>query len=512
MKTLSYLLLLLSVLPRFTHAQNTDSLENVSLRYSIAEKAIRNHFAQYATGQEISGLNNYVNYDTKDNKVTLNGIIPLKNQDKLLSLKVNGAITDGITTLFSKAKLNTNASVEARLHFLNKRKWDVTLDDERLYEKQKKEVRALYRFKEDSLTYHHYQSIPQKLKETQHALLEYQKLRENAEKENKPLIQLLQLQDNIKWYLRAISNEDAEPDDLRKYRVTLDSLQKELPKTVALCQPSAIHVISGPDSLSWYSVTLRPLLGYDSLIIVATRKLNALSGESLEKQIKELDKNRKNALQNLGNAFKLRKINLKWITLSAGVSDRTFRHIDTSATLSYNTPFNSVSFVSPVLSLALHKIRVSTFSNKISFYQAYNFSILTSDNFSSMEKWEITENQKVMNKDSTRERLMDKNFNAYAGAYKKNILTAKVGYDWYGLLNEKQSFGVHLFPELLIQKSKQELNIGVGFFMNFLKNDSKEASVTLELFTKFLQPLRGDILNNMTAGIQIGIPINLKQL
>lgn len=514
MKTLSFVLLLwLSALPRFSLAQNTDSLENIRLRYALAKKAITNHFAQYATGQEISGLNNYVNYDTKDNKLTLNGVVPLKNQDRLLSLKIDGAITDGISTLFSKARLNTNTSIEARLHFLNKRRWEVTLEDETRYEKKKREMRARYRYKEDSLTYHYYQTVPQKLEETQQTLDLYKDLQTRAEKENQPLLQVLKLQENMSWYLQAMNNRYASAADRQKYRFTLDSLGKERSQIVALCTPSAIQVASyAADTIPLYRIILQPTLEYDSLIIVTTRKLNKFSTESLKEQLSELKKSREDALQSLGEEVKPGKINLKWVTLSAGLSDRSFRHLDTSASLSYDTPFNFISYMSPALSLAFHKIRVNTISDKISFYQAFNFSIRASDNFNRMEKWEITDSRKVMNKDSTRERVVEKNFNAYAGEYKKNILTAKAAYDWYGLLNEKQSFGVHLFPELLIQKSNHELNMGVGFFMNFLKNNSKEASIALELFAKFRQPLRGDVLNNMTAGIQIGIPINLKQL
>lgn len=521
------LLLFVSVcLYKEARAQKPDSMVDIELRNTIARKAVRSYFTQYATGQEISGLNNYVNYDTKDNRLTLNGIIPLKNPERLLSVKVNGAVSDGFTTLFTKSKLNSNTALELRLHLLNKKRWEVTLDDKQLYEKKKKELRARYQLKKDSLEFY-YQDNQQKLQEAQTALRNYQGLRRDITAENDAAIGVIHLQDQLIRYINYIRNHERALIDLErqehsenrvglqlqkeldKFKTERDSLFSQISEAVKLCSPSQVQLMEGP-AYPWYKVNLKSIIPADSMNIIYTRRVSSLSREgTLKDQLKQLDREKMKDLESLGDAVKLSEKKLNWITLSAGLADRSFQHI--TASNGYENQLKTLSFVSPMVSVGFHKIKTSQYSNRLSYYRLLSASVLTSDNFGSLKKLEITESRKSMNKDSTEERLSKKTFNAYSGEYKKNIWAVNIAYDWYGMFNRKQSFGVHVFPAFRIEKNNQEFNLGTGLFMNFLKADTKQALVALEVFAKFHQPLRGDLLNNMTAGIQIGIPINLKQ-
>lgn len=522
---------------------------------SLINNVVNNYFARFVAGQDNASLTNYLNYSIADSKLTFNGVLPLaKNKDSVnhyLSIKASGGISDGVAGIFTKSKLNTNTSIEAKWHFLNQNKWMIIPAKNDKYRIDRNQILNDFEYKRDSIILN-YQKNKQKMSAIEETLGKLRDKKKALISENNLKVNIITLQEKIVQLNKSIKNvedvlnkekelkerkdlTDQEKRDLKEFEEEHKNNEqkradwkRDLKKSCEDLNEFAKKItnfdlkeVGEIDNCKIYSVEINDsLIKHDSLIIAYTKKWNELSilkETNLGNQLKYNEKNKKNKLVELNDSFKIDEIRLNWSSISYSLSNNSFKFFDSKQ--KFEKQVSDTSYVTHSISLEHNWVKFSNFINEKSYYRVLKVSFLLTDSFDDLKKKEITNTTKI-EKDSTENRVITDKFNAYEGNYERNIPSLKLSYDSYNLFNKERSIGFHFFPEMIFSKANTKLNVGLGLFMNFLHQNSDKTPkpiVNAEFYIKLNELnhlLKADsfLLNQNEIGIKIGLPINFKQL
>lgn len=525
-------------------------LQTEEIDSKLIRKIINNQFSQVVVGQDKASLNNYISYETDNSKLTLNATFPLSSNkssiNNYLTLNASGAIDDnGIFRAFTNYKLNTNTSLEFSIHSLNKNNWSISIatDTYDAYKRQKEGIESDYKHKEDSI-YYKYQKMKIAFEKLQNELFQLQQERVNAQKTVDVKIYVMNRQNKLNLFEKAIisinevfekeeilrkklNRTQQENAELQELQSSHEKIQKEKDSISViikdLCQ-TINDTVSKYESLfinlsetDCRKFIMKPdaVLTIDSLIMVLQKKLNKYpvkEGQlvNLERLIAENDSLKKMRIEELRESFKIEEIEVGWSSFSYAISNSKFRLFDSKEM--FEKQVNSQTYVSHRLSYNYSHFKFSKLS--VQHFYKFRTSVFLTDNKDELEKKEITENTKII-KDASSERLLTQKYNVYVGDYKKNIVGLNVNFDYYKVFHRESFMGMHVFPEVIAKKNYFTINSGLGFFVNFLKKDDTKSIINAEFYIKFNDLLKNQknlFIDRHEIGIWLNIPITFKKL
>ncbi len=424
---------------------------NVKLDRGSMKSLLQKEFASMYTSTIKNGLGTFAEIDLTNTKVDFSGNLVFDN-GSVLGLKASGGVSDGIFSVFSNTKWNSNMSLNISYNFLGNKilKKDgrinsITYSAQALREIQAKEREAMTKYRIDSL----------KAKQD----LAIKKLNMDIQKLEK---QKKILEDTLKG-----------PNRFTDY-MTDTTLVKILELSEAIKNKNSTRANLQPGKVNLRALQVR--------------------GKTLGE---------------LKNSLNIEAFRMGWFSISAGLKNNSFKRFDPSA--DYAEQISKDSYLSPEFSVQYSFYNKSLEGFKTVFASLYIKGSLK-DNFSSLSKKEI--NEKTEHGSNPGDRYTYDKYTAYAGAYKKDIGSITIGSDVYWFLFSNNLAAIHFYPIYQIAEDLQpESNFGTGFYMSFKNKKEDKSPVNAEIFanlTNLFQmnnPRETNLFKRSTYGMRFTFPI-----
>lgn len=149
--------------------------------------------------------------------------------------------------------------------------------------------------------------------------------------------------------------------------------------------------------------------------------------------------------------------------LSAGISNNVFKLFD--GTLTPDKQISKLNYANQTF-----RLQYSIYNRTPTAYESYFLSLgtafLIQDNFSDLAKVEISETKNYgLN---TNDRFTTSKYNAFQGAYAKNLKSLSFYGDFYWFLFDDNMGALHFYPEhKFVESMNPSSNLGFGLLMTF---------------------------------------------
>ncbi|MBA7537200.1 hypothetical protein ES705_29467 [subsurface metagenome] len=474
----------------------------VGLNKYLVGELLKREFANLISPQSENNLGNFASFDSKDSELNFAGNIIFK-KGSVLGIKAKGSSSDGILSIFSNSKFNSQIGMDFQFNLLRLKDNLLYYDNSsyHAYIKNKKRIEQEYIIKSEQI---------EQRKDSLLFLSEIIKL--ETEKE-KVLLEINEVQlkydsiiivskiQELKLISKKLNKQISdEPNRFKK-----DSLECELSKCNKFTEFKENRLKNyrdynslKKDSLALYLSELEKKIGF------IKEEINNLP--SKVRLLFELDDWRAEEFRKLQKNLKIYGFNMRWFSFGYGLSNNSFNHFDPAQVI--DDQIQKKSYLNHQLRIQYSFYRLSPFSFE-SYYWSLGISFSIEDNLSELTSIELNEREDYgTNPD---ERYTINKYNAYIGEYKTNLKTLRLYGDFYYFLFEENKAAIHFYPEL---KSKDEynplLNLGFGFLISF-KGKNKNI-VNTELYYNLIDV--GDaneyeysLLKRSNLGIRFTFPI-----
>ncbi|MES2328715.1 MAG: hypothetical protein V4539_03865 [Bacteroidota bacterium] len=99
------------------HGQRMSFADSARLSDKVFKKTINQQFSNLVTGQSKTSIGNFASIDLREAEVSFAGS-RIFDSGRVMTIKTSGAVSDGLYSIFSNSKLNTQVSLDIKLHFL----------------------------------------------------------------------------------------------------------------------------------------------------------------------------------------------------------------------------------------------------------------------------------------------------------------------------------------------------------------------------------------------------------
>jgi len=110
---------------------------------NVLGKLLSYQFTNVITGQPSNTLGNFASVTPTDGKIDFAGSL-LFTDRVVITLKASGRATDGIVAIFDNNKLNTQISIETKIHILSLRKFSLSFDSDSAFALDEKVRTMMY--------------------------------------------------------------------------------------------------------------------------------------------------------------------------------------------------------------------------------------------------------------------------------------------------------------------------------------------------------------------------------
>ena len=138
------------------YSQDSINTRIIGLSPTVFKKVLNQQFSNLVTGQSKNSIGNFAALDLKENKVSFAGS-SIFNSGSVLSVTASGAVSDGLYSIFSNSKINTQVSLDLQYNFLalSKKKLQYDYDTLRQYQSKIDEIEYDYKLKKLSINSRH---------------------------------------------------------------------------------------------------------------------------------------------------------------------------------------------------------------------------------------------------------------------------------------------------------------------------------------------------------------------
>jgi hypothetical protein len=440
-------------------SQNDNYLVVDSLSIENINNLIRKQFSLLVTGQSTYSLGSFAALSIDKPSVTFSPTIITKTGEAL-SLTFNGSILDNYAEIFNNSKLNQQISLEGRFHFLdNDRRKSIIVDQNQAEKFYREQMKVYQQHWTDTL------KVRYDLLTT---LLKKNELEDNINS----------LKSKLRTFIPGTYEEDLSKDSLI-YQVKL----KENELSIINTKLNRIRNSNFFDSYEdWENQTI--LLLNDE----AAKKIEPYLYENLTPV-----------------AFRF-----GWWSLGFKVDNSVFRFFDSEAT--YDEQVTKLNYTS--FEISYQYSFYSWDESFLSYFLTGGISLQRTNNIDTLKTVKITD--RTYYSPSNLNRYTTSSYNAYLGAYEKNLNRIILSGEAYIFPKSKIGYGFHSFPRLILSSNQPELNIGVGIIFPIRKKDDDSSILNTEFYFDFFD-ITNQIQNDFkfhqksSFGLRIAVPINFKQ-
>ena len=406
------------------------SFAELGLGVNDFKRIINEQWSTLITGSGSAAPGNYISANIKDADASAAVTNVFKN-GTILNLKVSGGTTDGLLSVFSNSTLNSKVSAELKYHVLFYQKQKLAVYNEDLFEFNNKKAQLEYDYKIKSL-----------------AILgnkELNGLKKEKEELEKKMPKLDSVYKRLEGLLK-VEKDTRKSDSL--------SVLKELAELELSTASERVKFIDNS------------ILKYPSFAI---QQFNLDNWRA--KEYKKI----KTSLPVVGFRF-------GWFSFAYKVSKNGFKLFDPSA--SFASQIKDTNNVSHEFTAQYSYYDFSSLPNRSLFMDA-GVVLALSDNFTDLKKKEMQETSNYGPAPGDREST--KKYNAYTGAYKKKLSSARLFFDAYKFLFKENAVALHIFPEYLVKEdAKPTANLGIGAVLSLKDGSNGTSIVNTEIYYNFL--------------------------
>lgn len=444
-------------------------------------------FSKLVSGKSEGGVGNFASADIINSVVTLSSSFQMSN-GSILNLTFHGGATDGLASIFTNSRINSNISFHGKYHFLNPNK--------------KRKVRYVNTTSEKRL-------------ESQKIYTKYQEL----------------LIEEELW----ASNLELKILKKKKEIVDLKIKIKDLHKTIRDSKISSSDKKSKEYEIEISGVKILQLSKeIEDLTELCDFIKNGLHSDSNQFVLKQ---KRAGELGALKETFKIKDITyieLGWFSIGYEVENNSFTQFNkekeiteqlkkvSSTTQSISFSYNQYAYRESRFcgskndqNLKENKKCISSTPTLGSYFFKFGLSIGLSDSFDSLDKVSIKDTQ-ILSGFENSSREISNDFIAYQGSFDKKLLNISLFGDTYLWFWNSSRAALHLFSNFnASQKLKPKLDAGLGILLNIKNKEKEKPAVNVELFYSFIdlfdnrQVLRDDTLfERNVVGLRFTVPIN----
>lgn len=455
MKTIPLNIYLLSIVLIFSqfnlYGQKKEETRSKPLGDTITKKLIQQftykEFRKIYFPNVQNGFGNYASIDLSKTAVDFSGNIVSRKGD-VFGLKINGGVSDGISSIFNNNKWNTEFSMNASFNlmqpFLKKdnkkfvfyKRFEYANSTEKEYVRQRRAISSTHQMDliiADSTL---------KLRTLQSKLLQFMKDSIKIQEE----ISLLE-----KNKLKA--GEFITFNLADSVKIT-NRINLENQKTKLLLKNNQIDSIK----------TEIAFLLDDSYYYI--RKAHLKKDQSAKKILE---------------SFPMTGYCIQWFTFGAGFSTNQFKHINLTE------PFGNQIKKTGYGSTSLN-IQFSEYSKSLKSFKNYYYNISISgtlgDNFSLLNGESIIEKTQLGSTLDTR--YKENKYTAYSGDYKTDILSAVFKADLYYFISNTNKIALHIAPRYEVYEELQPTtSLSTGVYFSFTNTLKDKDPLNLEIFYDF---------------------------
>lgn len=429
-------LLLVGLVPCYSQKNKKGSLIKSK---QLFEKLLSTEFSKIMTGNSFSNFGSYASVSTKDETLTISGIIlDSLNTNKVWTYNVSGGVSDGITSAFDNFKLNSNIGASISFNYIiNPFKTNRVSIDEASERKINENLEKLrIHFVSDSIDI---------IAKKELIELKYQKL-------------------------KLLKKEKSLDSLYRVYKPKKSSLRK--------------------DSINF---AFQKLKHNKSILLNKEKKLtdeefsNKLFElyQKYDKDLAELEKKKEE--------IKVEDLDITWFSFGYGIRKDKFNLFDSS--LTFDKQINDSTTVSHKINLGVSRYRWGNVSKRDIFW-AFSTEFQYGSNLSDLTGIEIVDTTPIS---TTPQREQVKKTNAFVDEFKSGVKRIAFKFDYYSFFGKKNEFALHLNPKIEVADFvKPTTSFLTGILIPFKDKEKQTSIVNLEVFYQL-----NDVFNVNNAEIII---------
>lgn len=460
--TVPFLLLLTSLCAQTKQNDIDAFVLNDSITRMEFRQILNLQFSKLITGNTFSNFGNYASVKTTDESLSISASI-LNENGNIVSLKVSGGATEGVTSFLNNGDLNTNISGELTYHFLinpfsnNTIKRNSFERDKLRDELQKAEDT----YRADTIANKH-----------------RKELLDLKVKIGKTITKKGVITDSLE-----VVSERFQMNPTEKLKFKSDSLEYEADK-----------------------IELDIILLNRQKKKIENDEYFEFTKEKIEQKYDEaLIENNKKAINKA-----IEGISLYWISFGYGIRNDAFKLFDSS--LDYANQIQKKEALTHQFNIAISHYNWESFSNKDTYWSvgaSYNLG----NNLTSLENIKIKDFEEVST-NPNRESFSDQS--VYVGDFEDNLNELKVFFDYYKFfkISDTNNFALHLNPTVLARENnKPTTSLWSGIVLPFRKTDDTSSFLNLEIFYRFNDLFNtsdsdDSLVGRNTIGFSATFPIN----
>lgn len=414
------------------------------------QKLINRYFINFNTGQEISGPSSFAGLDIQKTDVTFTPTYVNKKKN-IWTLKFNGGITEGISSVFKNNKFNTNINAELkytiRITPKNKVMYSFYDSDDNAFQKALTTTRV----------------------ENLEAIIKF--LDDNKTKINDDVF--------IKGIKDDLTNKIAEA----KTKITnsqYSGFDEEL-KT----------------KFNETTDKIKQKLGANSDLSLSVVMFESENNNKYAKKYKEELKK-----------LKLTGMHLKWISIAGNVRNDAFKLLDRSKP--FETQVIDENYVGYGGSISYNNYYFRTNDNSKYFSLAATFE--NKSNYLLLDDVEVN-NTTQIGTDTNISREVTEKYTAYEGKYIKYINEFTFNFDYYYFINSIDNLGFHFYEKTTYNEIiKPNYDLGLGLVFSFKSKDKESVVLNAEAYYTLVDIAsnNSDInaLERNSIGLRFTLPFN----
>ncbi len=451
--------ILLLFLPTQSFSQHPAQCPSGGLGRVTFRRLINAQFAGIVNPRFGGGLGTFGAYEAKDGTLSFAGSHVTRG-NSIWTVKVSGSGADGLLPIIDSTKVNTTFAAELQLHRLADKGQRI----EYLLESCQRYFAAVQAAEaRETLDTAGFAGAGSRLAAAV-------RVRESADR-NKLIAEL---------------------------QITADSL-----KRLRVNEPSSTRK-------AWLDARVEELrLRRDSVDaeIEAGKVSDAADREAVGKGVSNIDKLAAHnvfvtAVDNAESELRITGFRFSWWTFAIGVWNNKFKNFDASA--SFDAQLVARQYVTREATVERSWVRSDTLGRTALRFITLGGSASLSDNFADLSPLTLTE--KVQYSPVDDRRSSTKTVKAAAGEYRSGLQTGRLYANLYSFTRAGNTIGVHLFPEVLLQKgSRTRANFGVGLIALAKSPDKATTRVNIEPYWLLVDLSNGrNTISSVIAASQFG--------
>lgn len=423
------------------------------------DKLIQTSFSKLITSQSTNSVGSYAGFDIEKTDVTFNTSFILKNGN-IINGKMSGGITDGMYSLFSNSKLNTNIAFEFQYHFFNN-----------------KNTRVLCYYKADL----------EKQRETDN------KINNDWNEANDKINNNFEVNTLILENEKLTNENKIIDTEIRELRARLTKAKLK----------SFINSLKAQINLKDFKKNQN--LKKISENIIRIKSFNPLN-EKLKIGNLRAEKLQDNDIAKL----KIVGYRFSWLSLTYKFKNDEFRLLNLEET--YDNQITKENYISHELKGQFSFLDLKSYNNKATYFTS-SVAIKYKSNFNDLKKVEVTETTSV-GSNSSIVRETNEKYIAYEGTYRTDIAQINVDIDFYYFPFSRNAFGFHIFPNSkYVQRIKPVYNAGFGLVYPFIDKKKDKSLLNIEVYYNIVNLFNSkksdyDLIERNDIGLRLVVPVN----